>query len=127
MRHRGTAAWVLTSGAILLSLLLLVGAFVVPVYSGDPAGDETLVGVNGRGVLLPLSVPLLLSVVAWAGLRRKCEYGSRRGERFAFCSLVLLFLYAVITGFSIGLAVTPIALLVALGFTLTPTGPRQQL
>jgi hypothetical protein len=126
MRTRGAAAWAATSAAIALSVLLLVAAVVLPVYEAFPESDRTtLVEVNGAGVLLPVAVPLLLSVIAWLGLRRKCATGSRRGERYAFWALVLLFAFAIISGFSIGVAVSPIAVLVAIGFTLAPRGPRQ--
>jgi hypothetical protein len=61
--------------AALWSVGLLVGAVTLPAYSGSSAGttadgqptgsttSSTLVEVNGRGVLVPLAIPLIATVV----------------------------------------------------------------
>ena len=116
--RRGLAAWALTTSAVLLSALLVVAAFVVPLYGGGE--PDTLVGVNGLGVLLPVGTPLVLSVIGWLGLRRDCTVGSRTGRGVARSAVWLLGFLSVLGSMTIGMFVAPIALLLGFGVAATP-------
>ena len=80
--------WIALGFAVVWGLLLVVAAFVAPVYrtsSGSATdgtvattaeGSATLVGVNGYGVLLVISVPLVAAVVVtWALARGRRRLG----------------------------------------------------
>ena len=134
--RRGLAAFALTFGALLLSVLLIVWALVYPAYTAVStaavAGSastvtttvthSTLIDENGAGVLIPVSMPLFLCAIAWLGMHAKCARGSHRGRTLAVAAFALLFGFAIISGFSIGLLVIPIALLLGTALALTPDG-----
>jgi hypothetical protein len=113
---RGKAAFGATVLAVLLSAGLVVAACYVPMYSDG----STLVAVNGAGVLVPVAIPLLLSVSTYTGLHLLCKRGSVAGERAAIACMSIACCFALITGFSIGILVLPIAVLLATGVALTP-------
>jgi len=94
----------------------LSAAFWAPMYSEG----STLVDDNGMGVLVPVSVPLVLSLGAFLGLWLKCAYGSVAGERVAISVLAVLVLFTILTGFSIGIFVLPLTALVAVAVVTTP-------
>ena len=101
--------------AFTTSLLAVVAAaglvvFMVPVLLANEDNDA----------LWALFVPLALAVVAFAGLSAQCTIGSVLGERAAIVSLSLLFGFAILTGFSIGILVLPITALVAIAVVTTP-------
>jgi hypothetical protein len=134
--RRGLAAFALTFGALLMSVLLIVWALVYPAYTAvstaGAAGSastvtttvthSTLIDENGAGVLIPVSMPLFLCAIAWLGMHAKCSRGSHRGRTLAVAAFALLFGFAIISGFSIGLLVIPIALLLGTALALTPGG-----
>jgi hypothetical protein len=69
----GTARVVALGLALAWSVVLVVGAFVVPVYSTDGStgpGSSTLVGENGAGVVGVMVVPLVLVLLVSAALWR---------------------------------------------------------
>jgi hypothetical protein len=128
------AAFALSSSAVGAGALLLAGAFLVPVYSGQAVTSDgtnttvvstsgTLIGENGTDVIPFVAMPLVLAVIAWVGLRRECTAGSCAGRRVAKASAWLLGALAVLGAMTIGVFVAPIALLLGLGIAVTPHGP----
>jgi len=115
LRRPGFAAFALATSAVLWAAGLVLAGWLAPMY-GDGA---TLVEENGASVLIPVSVPLLLAALGWAFLRLTCT-GHGIAERLAIGVLVALALFAVVTGFSIGVLVVPVLLLLIGAFTLTP-------
>ena len=115
---RGRIAFAAALLAIFGAGGLFVSAFTVPMYSGG----GTLYGENGADILFGISVPVVLAIVAFAGLAAKCTSGSVLGNRVATTALAVLALFTVVTGFSIGILVAPIAALVALAVAATPWG-----
>ena len=81
-------------------------------------------GVNGLGVLVPVGIPALVAAVVGLALHRKCSRGSRASERLAWVLAWLLVGFGVLTGFSIGLFVLPMAALLVAAASLTPSGAR---
>jgi len=71
------------------------------------AGGVTLVGENGAGVLAALAVPLVVSVI-FAFTLRRARQGERRAVWAARGLIGLLAVFALLTGFSIGLFVVPV-------------------
>ena len=114
-RRAATLAFLSLVLAAVASVLLLF----LPFYSGfslnpttwEPiSGSATLIQINGFWVLIPLAVPLILSGAGW--LARQSITQSWRGRRLVlWASAVLLLIFVVITGFSIGMFYAPSALL----------------
>lgn len=110
--------------------MLLGAAFVFPAYGTSSAsssgarssGSQTLVQVNGLGVLIPVGVPLIIAALVWAALHYKCSRGGRVGDRVAWSCVAFLACFCVVAIFSIGMVVLPVALLLAFAALLTPSG-----
>jgi len=114
----GTRSWRLLAALALGSALLASVYFlVVPSYtsvtfSEDSAGvptnvesHQTLLQVNGPAVLLPLAVPVLLAAIPHAFA------GRRWSGAITSAMAMLLSAFVLVTGFSIGIAYLPSALL----------------
>ena len=130
-RYSRTTAFAL-GVALVWSVLLVVAAFVAPVYStsssavssapssgaaaaAEPTGTATLVAVNGAGVLLIVSLPLVASLVVAAAL----ALGRRR---LGWVVTSLLIVLNVLAMLSVGLFFVPttVALIVACASTPLP-------
>jgi hypothetical protein len=127
VRGRSTrVSFVALCAAALWSALLVVGAFVVPVYSGEtcPATVEpsaapvgctstsgTLVGVNGLTAVVVMSFPLLVTLLVGACLWS----GSRGGRSTAWAVVGLLAVLTLLAFLSVGIVLLPVtvALVVA--------------
>lgn len=106
--------------AALLSLALLVLALSFPVYSsesvsatvdGAPAdvvrSSETLVAVNGYGALIPVAVPIVVTLLVGLLLRR----GSSIAEYVVAWVLTVLYAaFCVLALMSIGIFLAPVAI-----------------
>jgi hypothetical protein len=114
---RGRIAFATSLLAILFAGGLFIASFTVSMYSNG----GTLYGENGPDVLPAILLPLVLAVVAFAGLSAQCASGSRFGERTAITALTVLVLFTIVTGLSIGVLVLPITALVAIAVAATPT------
>jgi hypothetical protein len=127
---RGWIAFGLASAAAVYAALFFASAFFVPAYSGESCivrldhGSEctstsaTLVGVNGARVLVWVALPALAALAGWLLLHRQCATGSRTAGQLAWVVVVALLLFSFVTGFSIGLFVLPIALLLGVSALL---------
>lgn len=128
--NQGWWAFCLTTGAVLWGLALIVGALVVPAYSGsasDSAGHvwtttATLVQANGVRVLMPVSVPAVCAVLLWMVLHRRCSRGGQAALAWALTGLLCAFALVAV---SIGVFVLPLVALLAVGVHLTPNGPAR--
>jgi hypothetical protein len=98
-------------------LLLIVAAFVVPVY-----GSTTLVGENGSRAILVAGAPAVISVIVWLALWRRCARGGRVSGYIAWFGVALLLAFCVIALASVGLFIAPVALLLGWAASLTPAG-----
>jgi hypothetical protein len=113
---RGRIAFATSSLAVALSAVFVSAAFWAPMYNDG----STLVDDNGARVLVPVAVPLVLSLVAFVGLWLKCARGSVAGGRVAIAVLAILAFFTILTGFSIGIFVLPLTALVAVAVVATP-------
>ena len=75
------------------------------------SGSFTLVAVNGLGVLVPVGIPLVISVLVRCALHRKCSRGGPFAGYLAWMLVVVLALGCVVAGASIGLLIVPVAVL----------------
>ena len=119
---RGRIAFASSSLAVLLAAVLVSAAFWAPLYSDG----STLLDENGTGVLVPMCVPLVLTLIAFWGLWLKCSRGSVAGERAAIAVLTVIGIFTILSGFSIGIFVLPLTALVAAAVALTPTGMERR-
>ena len=130
---RGRLAFGFATGAVLWSLALVAGAFVLPAYSGDgcqstPGGSvscgslpsQTLFAVNGWWVVELLLAAALVTGLAFSALHRYCVTGRQRVMTAATVFIGLLAAFAFVSGFSIGLFVFPAVLLLIGSAALTP-------
>lgn len=129
--NRGRRALALTLLAVAWGVALIVLAVVLPVYSASEttssgqtsaAASQTLVQVNGVGVLAPVALPALFAALVWFALHRKCSRGGRGAEYLAWTVIGLLFALSMLAAASIGMFVVPMALLLACAAMLTPAG-----
>lgn len=115
--------------ALVWSLLLVVAAFVAPVYSSstgsstdvtsgavttpETAGTGTLVGVNGAGVLVFVALPLVATlVVAWALARGR--------RRLGWVVTSVLGVLTVLALLSVGIFFLPVSLALVVACANTP-------
>jgi hypothetical protein len=110
----GREEWVALSLALLWSVGLIVSAAVAPAYqsttetsSGAVISETaTLLDENGPAILLPVAVPLLVTVIVGYALWRR---ENRRGAGpIAWTATVLLAGFNVLAMASIGLFMVPV-------------------
>jgi hypothetical protein len=112
--------------------VLLAAAFLAPAYQGEKCGpggvctssSSTLFAVNGWRVVELLAGVVLVTVLAFWGLHRQCASGSPRAAELATSCAVVLAVFSVVTGASIGLLVFPVVLLLVASAVLVPTAGR---
>lgn len=99
---------------------LIIAGFVVPMYrtasestTGEVTyGSDTLVGVNGPGVVVVLAVPFVVTVLVGCALLLRAHRGARLA---AWTLTVMLAMFTLLAMMSIGVFVVPVtaALIVA--------------
>ena len=105
--------WVALSVAFLWSVGLMVSAAVAPAYESTTETSSgavttegaTLLDENGPAVLLPLGVPLLVTVIVGFALWRREP--SRGAGVVAWTGIVLLAAFNVLAMASVGLFMVP--------------------
>ena len=128
--RRGRGAFWFTVAAFLWSVALAGAAFLLPAY-GSSSGPSTqarsstsltLVQVNGLQVLIPLGVVLIVVLLVWVALHRKCSRGGRAAHYAARALVFMLAVGCVVSIASIGLLIVPVVALLWRAATLTPRG-----
>jgi hypothetical protein len=113
--RRGQASFGFTLAAVLYSIALLVWVAAVPSTEG-----QTLLQYGGPGSLAVTVQPLLVSLVMWALLRRRCSTGSRVASTAGWMIGGMYLVWSALAGFSPAAGALPAALLLLIGVTLTP-------
>jgi hypothetical protein len=93
-----------------------------PSGASAAAASLTLVQVNGLRVLIPVAVPAFVAGLVWVALHRKCSRGGRASGYLAWSLVWMLFAFCLVAILSIGWFVIPVAGLLALAASLTPSG-----
>jgi hypothetical protein len=107
-RELGAARTAALAIALTWSVALIVGAYVLPVYSSDvPGTADTLVAVNGNGVAITISVPLVITLAVAALLWRR---RSRDAGAVAWTLTGLLVAGNLLAMLSIGVFVLPVTI-----------------
>jgi hypothetical protein len=104
----------LTVVSVLLALTASFLLLVLPTYATTSAGVEgraTLLQVNGPGVLIPLAAPVLIALLPLVFPKRAVHIGAA----------MVLGLFALVGGFSIGLFYIPSVVVMALAAFRLPT------
>ena len=118
--------------AVAWGVVLLVGAATLPAYSGTSVSvacpgcpevrsertTQTLLQVNGPGVLLPVGFPLVVSALVTITLWR-----GRPSKAAAWVLIGLLWPFTLAAIFSIGTFLAPATLLLTLAAVLSRTRP----
>jgi uncharacterized membrane protein YhaH (DUF805 family) len=112
--------------AAIWSLGLLAAALVLPIYNtttvsadGTTFTTVTLVAGQGAWVLIPIGVPLVITVVVALALRRKRAHSPALSGRIAWAAVALLAAFAAFSILSIGGFVIPVAVALAAAARLT--------
>ena len=129
---RGRFAFAFAAAATSWCLLLIVGVFVYPSYSGSVcrAGPDrsmncvsrtaTNFETNGWQLIALLGAVAFVSLVVSVALHRVCTTGSRGAVGLAWTGIGLLSVFSYLTVLSIGFVVVPAAVLLIVGAVLTP-------
>lgn len=94
-----------------------MAALALPIY-----GSATLIEENGRGVLLVMSMPAVVSAAAWIALWRRCTRGGRVSEYVAWGCVGVLTVLSLVGILTVGVFVLPVALMLALAAAWAPSG-----
>jgi len=98
----------LTAVSFSLALAASILLLVLPVYSSvrdGRHGSATLIEVNGLGILVPLSVPVFIALLPLVFPKLAVR----------ICATIVIWGFAFLGGFSIGLFYIPSALALLLG------------
>jgi hypothetical protein len=112
-----TPAFWLASGAVGWAAAFTAWALTASVYSDG----QTILEANPETVVrIAIAAPLVLTLIVWTVLHVACRTG-RAGLRTIGTVLAwILLAFAIVSGFSIGMAFLPGAALLALAAGLTP-------
>ena len=130
-KRNGRRAFALTMAAVAWAGALIPAAFLAPLYHGESTSSNgraalsttsTLVAQNGLWVILPVSLPLLLALLAWFGLHRRCSRASRLGAPLAWSAVGMLTAFSAVAALSVGPLMLPAVLLLAAAAASTPVG-----
>ena len=129
--NRGRVAFGLGAAAVGWALLLIASAFLVPAYGGESCGpggctstSSTLFAENGWWVVEVLGAVTLVAAIGFYALHLVCANESETAARIAIGCTILLAVFSILSGFSIGLFVLPIPLLLAGSWSAMPRAPR---
>jgi hypothetical protein len=113
--RRGRVSFGLTAAAVLYSLALLVWVAAIPSIDG-----ETLLEYGGATSLAITAQPLLVSLVMWALLRRRCTTGSRLASAAALAIAGIYLGWSVLAALSLAAGAFPAAVLLLIAALSTP-------
>ncbi len=118
--HRGRSALLLASAAVVWAAGFTIWALTASAYSDG----QTLLEANPEAVTrVAVAVPLAASALVWALLTAACRTHNRWARTGGIVVASLLVLFAIVTGFTIGLFVLPGAVALVAAAVNTPVGP----
>lgn len=132
MRRRRLALR-MTVAASVWSVGLLLGALLLPAFndqtvsssSGLTLRTATFVQVNGIWVLIPVALPVVVSVVVAMAIRHRQLTGPSRADLLGWLVVGVLAVLTLVTILTIGALMIPVVVLLALALRVAP-GPAAQ-
>jgi len=119
--HRGRGAFVLATGAVVWAAGFTAWALTAAAYSDG----QTLLQANPEPVVrVAVALPLAASALVWVLLNAACRTNSRWARTSGIVAASLLVLFALVTGFTIGLFVLPGAVALVVAAVRTPVGAQ---
>ena len=116
-RWNGRIAFALATAAVLCAAAFTAWALTASVYSSG----QTILEANPEVLVrVALAVPLTVALGVWILLHVACRFDARWAKTAASVAAGLVTAFALVTGFSIGLFVLPLAALLALAVAFTP-------
>lgn len=103
--------------ALAYAIGLLAWVVAIPAVDG-----QTLLEYGGAGSVGITVQPLLISLVIWALLRRRCTTGSRTATIAAWTVGTLYLAWSVLGALSLAAGAFPAAILLLLAVAMTPRG-----
>jgi hypothetical protein len=115
---RGRLAFLLATGAVVWAAGFTLWALTAAAYSDG----RTILETNPETIVrVGIATPIVLSLVVWYVLWVACNVGSAAARIVGLVLATLLALFAVVTGFTIGLFVFPGAAMLVGAAGVTPT------
>ena len=114
--YLGRASFGLTVAAIIYSVALLAWVVAIPGIDG-----QTLLEYGGPASLAITVQPLLVSLLMWTLLRRRCTTGSRLASSAAWAIGGSYLAWSVLAALSLAAGALPASLLLLIAAMLTPT------
>ena len=119
LRPRRAAFW-LATGAVAWAAMLTVWVLTASFY--EPGGETILAANDELSVRIALFVPVVVSAFVWLTLHIACRNDSRAARSLGLATASILLVFAILTGFTIGLFVLPGAIALTAAAALTPLG-----
>ena len=115
--HRGRSAFALATGAVVWAAGFTAWALTASSYSDG----QTLLEANPETtVRVAIALPLAVSALVWVLLSAACRTNAAWARTGGIVAASLLVLFAVVTGFTIGLFVLPGAVALMAAAVRTP-------
>ena len=113
----GRLAFALATAAVGWAALFTWWALTASVYSDG----QTILDANPEPIVrVAIALPLGISAAVWLSLRAACRHDSVFAHRLGVGLASVLLVLAVLTGFSIGMAVLPGAVALMSAAAITP-------
>jgi hypothetical protein len=138
MTRRWRLAMRLTTGSLVWALGVVLAALLLPAFNGQTVTSEldgvtlktaTFVQVNGAWVLIPVAVPVVVTVLVGVALRSRRTNGPSWVGPAAWGAIALVLVLALVTIASIGAIMLPVVVLLVLAMRLVPAAtdhPRRR-
>jgi hypothetical protein len=133
-----TRRWRLAAGALVWAVGVVLAALLLPAFNGQTVSSElngvtlttaTFVQVNGAWVLIPVAVPVVVTVLVGVALRARRTNGPSWVGPAAWAALAVVLVLALVTIASIGAIMLPVVVLLVLAMRLVPAAtdhPRRR-
>lgn len=119
--HHGRRAFALATAAVVWAAGFTAWVLTAAVYSDG----QTILQANPEPVVrVAVALPLAASALVWVLLNAACRTNSRWARTSGIVAASVLVLFALVTGFTIGLFVLPGAVALVTAAVYTPVGAQ---
>jgi hypothetical protein len=120
LRPRRAAFW-LATGAVAWAIGFTAWVLTASVY--EPGGETILAANEELIVRIAVFAPLVTSALVWLALHIACRDANRVARSVGLAAASTLLVFALLTGFTIGMFVLPGAIALTAAAAMTPIGP----